>query len=71
MTREDGHTLVASLHSVTLALDHFDRVIALREGRVVFDRSANEVTRELLRPLYELDANRPAAEDEFEATLSR
>ena len=71
MAREDGHTLVASLHSVTLALEHFDRVIALREGRIVFDRSANEVSEELLAHLYEFEPERTAAEDELEATVSQ
>ena len=71
MAREDGHTLVASLHSVALALEHFDRVIALREGRIIFDRSANEVSDELLAPLYEFEPERTAAEDELQATVSQ
>jgi len=49
---EHGVTLVASLHTVELALAHFPRVIGLREGRIVFDRPAAEVDRSLLDALY-------------------
>ncbi len=49
---EHGATLVASLHTVELALAHFPRVIGLREGRIVFDRPAAEVGQALLDALY-------------------
>ncbi|WP_313512744.1 ATP-binding cassette domain-containing protein [Pseudomonas sp.] len=49
---EHGVTLVASLHTVELALAHFPRVIGLREGRIAFDRPAAEVDRSLLDALY-------------------
>ncbi|WJM95535.1 ATP-binding cassette domain-containing protein [Pseudomonas defluvii] len=47
-----GITLVASLHAVDLALAHFARVIGIREGRLVFDKPAAEVTEDLLDALY-------------------
>lgn len=47
-----GVTLVASLHAVDLALAHFPRIIGVRDGLVVFDRPAGEVTPELLDALY-------------------
>lgn len=49
---ERGVTLVASLHAVELALAHFPRVIGIREGQIVFDRPAGEVSSELLDALY-------------------
>jgi len=45
-------TLVASLHAVDLALAHFPRVIGLRDGRVLFDRPAAEVSPDELAALY-------------------
>lgn len=45
-------TLVASLHSVDLALAHFPRVIGIREGQVAFDCPAEAVTQQLLDALY-------------------
>ncbi len=57
MAREGEHTLVASLHSVQLALGHFDRIIALRAGELLFDRPAAEVAPEDLELLYALEAS--------------
>lgn len=45
-------TLVASLHAVDLALQHFPRVVGLRAGRVLFDRRAVDVSPQDLANLY-------------------
>ena len=50
--REQGVTLVASLHAVELALAHFPRVIGIREGQVAFDCLAQAVSPSLLDALY-------------------
>ncbi|MGJ8726282.1 MAG: phosphonate ABC transporter ATP-binding protein [Roseibacillus sp.] len=42
VAREEGLSLVASLHDLSLARSCFDRVIGLREGEVVFDGQASE-----------------------------
>ena len=47
-----GVTLVATLHQVDMALAHFPRVVALREGQLVFDLPSAQVTREQLERLY-------------------
>jgi phosphonate transport system ATP-binding protein len=47
-----GATLVASLHAVDLALKWFPRIVGMREGRVVFDRSARAVSPAMLHELY-------------------
>lgn len=47
-----GATLVLSLHDVSLALNHFPRIVGIRDGRVHFDAPARKVDRELLRALY-------------------
>ncbi len=51
--RERGVTLVTSLHQVDAALAAFPRVVGLRDGRLVFDLPAAEVTRDRLQRLYE------------------
>lgn len=51
---DDGRTLVASLHLPDLARRHFDRIIGMREGRIVFDLPSSEVTAEGLDGLYRL-----------------
>ena len=54
IARDGERTLIVSLHSVTLALEHFDRIIGLREGRVLFDRAAAAVQAADLQTLYSL-----------------
>jgi phosphonate transport system ATP-binding protein len=56
ISREQGLTLVASLHDADLARAAFDRLVALRDGRIVFDRPAAEVRDEDMRTLYTLSA---------------
>ncbi|MBK7006300.1 MAG: ATP-binding cassette domain-containing protein [Burkholderiales bacterium] len=50
--RTRGATLVATLHHVEMALAHFPRIVGLRDGTVVFDLSAAEVTPAHLQALY-------------------
>jgi phosphonate transport system ATP-binding protein len=47
-----GVTLVATLHQVDVALEHFARIVGLKAGRVAFDLPAPQVTREMLAELY-------------------
>ncbi len=58
-TNEANQTLVASLHSVEYAKCYFSRIIALRNGKVYFDRPSSEVSEKDLACLYNLkeDAN--------------
>ena len=51
--RERQATLVATLHQVDMALAHFDRIIGLREGRLVFDLPSAQVSPEHLAHLYD------------------
>jgi phosphonate transport system ATP-binding protein len=45
-------TLLASLHAVDLALEHFPRVIGVRAGRILFDKAADQLGRDELDALY-------------------
>ena len=54
--RESGATLVATLHDVPVALQHFPRIVGLRAGEVAFDLPAARVTPELLQDLYAQEA---------------
>lgn len=48
-------TVLASLHDAPLACEHFDRIVALRDGRLVFDRAPNDVNETMLEDLYRLE----------------
>ncbi len=50
--RERNATLVTTLHHVEMALAHFPRIVGLREGSLVFDLPAAQVTPQVLRQLY-------------------
>lgn len=54
-------TLVASLHTVELALRCFARIVGIRDGRIVFDLPADQVTPEQLQTLYAAHADSAGA----------
>lgn len=66
--REQGATLVATLHHVEMALQHFPRIVGLRDGELAFDLPADQVTPQRLHDLYaqhldELSGPAPASFD--------
>jgi phosphonate transport system ATP-binding protein len=64
---ETGATLLANLHDVEIAR-RFPRVVALREGRVVFDGPPEHLTDEELAAIYAGDAygSRPRPAPEYD-----
>ena len=52
LQREQGMTLVISLHNVYLARKYCDRIVALREGRLVYDGAPMGLDNQTLRDLY-------------------
>lgn len=54
LVKEENQTLITSLHSVELAKKYFDRIIALREGKIFFDLPTAKVSEQMLTKLYEI-----------------
>jgi len=52
INREDGRTVVVSLHQVDFALRYCERIVALKRGVVVFDGSSAAITSEMLHDIY-------------------
>lgn len=52
LATEDGRTLVVSLHAFPLARSRCDRIIGLRDGRIVLDAPADEVTDDVADRIY-------------------
>ena len=50
-------TVVLAMHDVKLALAYFPRVIGLRDGRLFFDLSADDVDQKILKDLYQNEAS--------------
>jgi phosphonate transport system ATP-binding protein len=54
LAKEEGQTVVSSLHSVKYARKYFGRIIALRDGKLYFDLPVEKVTDNMLEQLYDL-----------------
>lgn len=50
-----GKTLVITLHTLEFAHSHCERVVGLRQGRVVFDVPVARLTPEMVSALYKID----------------
>jgi phosphonate transport system ATP-binding protein len=61
VTERLGRTLVVTLHDVEMAMRYFRRIIALREGRIMFDAPIERVTSGMLSALYAGDPLQPSA----------
>ena len=57
INREDGCTVVVSLHQVNVAFKYCPRAVALHQGRVVYDGPSAALTPALLRSLYGAEAD--------------
>ena len=55
LSQSTGKTLVMSLHSIELAQSHCDRIIGLRQGRIIFDAPAMAVSPAMIAALYRIE----------------
>ncbi len=53
---EDGRMVIANLHTLDTARRYCDRVIGMRDGRVVFDGTPEQLTAGVARDIYGADA---------------
>lgn len=49
---EDGLTVLVNLHTLDTARAYCDRIIAMRQGRVMFDGTAAQLTDDVVRDIY-------------------
>ena len=54
---EDGRMVIANLHTLDTARRYCDRVIGMRDGRVVFDGTPEQLTTGVARDIYGADAS--------------
>ena len=62
LNRDQGLTLIVSLHHVALARRYCERVLALRDGELVFDGPTSALSSDFLERLYGTDAPDAAGE---------
>jgi phosphonate transport system ATP-binding protein len=56
LNKEDGLTVLCSLHFLSLARTYADRVIALKDGRLEFDGPPEEIDNDRFKEIYGEDA---------------
>ena len=61
INREDGLTVLCNLHHLDTARAYCDRIVAMREGRIVFDAPPSALTAATVREIYGV------SEEEFHA----
>ena len=61
LSREEGITLIVSLHNLDLAKEFFPRLIGLREGSIAFDQAPDQLSDEECHSLYQLAVPTPDA----------
>jgi phosphonate transport system ATP-binding protein len=52
MAKEQGLTLVVSLHDIELAREYFPRLIGLKKGHIAFDQPTSNVKGQEVESLY-------------------
>lgn len=60
IAKEDNLTTIVNLHYMDMALEYADRIIGMRDGEIVYDGPATEVTKQTFEMIY----NRPIREGE-------
>jgi phosphonate transport system ATP-binding protein len=58
LNKEDGITVICSLHYMDLVRRYATRVVGLKDGRVVFQGLADEITDERFKEIYGQEAER-------------
>jgi phosphonate transport system ATP-binding protein len=57
INEEDGRMVIANLHTLDTARRYCDRVIGMRDGRIVFDGTPDQLTTGAARDIYGADAS--------------
>jgi phosphonate transport system ATP-binding protein len=52
LAAEDNLAVLCVLHQVELAYEFADRVVGVRDGRIVFDLASGDLPRDAVRQLY-------------------
>ncbi|MGB3508001.1 MAG: ATP-binding cassette domain-containing protein [Microcoleaceae cyanobacterium] len=55
LSLETGKTLVTSLHAIEFAYSHYQRIIGLRGGRILFDTTPEGLSADMVEALYKVD----------------
>ncbi len=54
---DTGKTLVTSLHVIEFACSHYQRIIGLKAGKILFDSPASALTDKMIKELYKIEGH--------------
>lgn len=54
LSQDLGKTLVSSLHDFDFACKYYQRIVGLRQGRILFDVAASDVSTAMVKELYRI-----------------
>lgn len=55
LSQTQGKTLVASLHAIEYARSHFQRIVGLRQGQILFDAPTQAISAAMVEELYKIE----------------
>lgn len=50
-------TIIASMHDINMAIRHFDRLLMMKDGRILYDIPSRDITPEMIEEVYNVKAN--------------
>src|SRR3546814_18019011 len=63
INRQDRTTVIVSLHQIDHAFEHCDRIIALKEGRVIHNGPTTDITPDDIADLYGIEIGRASCRE--------
>ncbi len=66
INQEMNISLIMNIHHVEMALEYAERIIGVREGQIVYDGKATDVTEEVLDHIYKGNVEKAIVEQEGE-----
>ncbi len=55
INQKEGHTVVASIHHLSSARAYCERIIGMKDGRIVFDGTPSQLSTEVVRSIYHVE----------------
>jgi phosphonate transport system ATP-binding protein len=55
INREEGITVIASLHHLVSARTYCERILGMSDGKIVFDGPPSQLSEEVIREIYRLE----------------
>ncbi len=69
-SRNHNATVICSLHQIEFAIEFADRILGLRDGKLIFDGCPEELTSDVIRKIYDQKQPHPLKTDVYRpATL--